>query len=333
MKISFLVTYYNQEAYVRQSLDSILAINKPSEWEILVGDDGSSDGTVSLVNEYIDKYPNNIHLYIMPRDKGQNYDSVQRASLNRLNLLEHATGDCFCTLDGDDFYYDKNFVLDAISIFERYSDVSVVSFGYSYYQNNSLGREFLLPVGADQRVDTKYYLSNLYLPAGACVYRICWDQKRIDYIKKIGYFDDNDIVINSLNYGKMFYINRSIYAYRQTGRSIYTSMSAVEQAVLNAIGYDVGIKLIDKHMHDVILYRYGGALLVIFLYRMKIKTLLGEEKFNKYIKISIKIDDSITYKVLTLDVHNAKQLITKFVTHKPKLILRMIFRFLIQGHF
>lgn len=40
MKVSFLVTYYNQKEYVQQSLDSILAIEKPCEWEIIVGDDG-----------------------------------------------------------------------------------------------------------------------------------------------------------------------------------------------------------------------------------------------------------------------------------------------------
>ena len=41
MKISFLVTYYQQAEYVRQSMESILALKKPEAWEILIGDDGS----------------------------------------------------------------------------------------------------------------------------------------------------------------------------------------------------------------------------------------------------------------------------------------------------
>ena len=53
MKISFLVTYYNQKKYVKQSMDSILAIDKPCDWEILVGDDGSTDGTDEEVKKYI----------------------------------------------------------------------------------------------------------------------------------------------------------------------------------------------------------------------------------------------------------------------------------------
>ncbi len=61
MKISFLVTYYNQAQYVKDSLDSILAINKNYDWELLVGDDGSTDETVSIVNEY-NTYEDNLNM-------------------------------------------------------------------------------------------------------------------------------------------------------------------------------------------------------------------------------------------------------------------------------
>ena len=88
MKISFLVTYYNQKEYVKQSIESILAIEKPCDWEILVGDDGSTDGTIQEVKRYIEEYPDRIKMYVMPRENGKNYDSVKRASANRLNILE-----------------------------------------------------------------------------------------------------------------------------------------------------------------------------------------------------------------------------------------------------
>ena len=72
MKVSFLVTYYNQKEYVKQSMDSILAIDKPCEWEILVGDDGSTDGTIDEINKYVKQFPDNIKLYIMPREVDMN---------------------------------------------------------------------------------------------------------------------------------------------------------------------------------------------------------------------------------------------------------------------
>lgn len=104
MKISFLVTYFNQKKYVEQSIKSILAIEKPCDWEIIVGDDGSTDGTIEEVEKFIRFYPDKIKLFIMPRELGKTYDAVKRASANRLNILEQSTGDIFCTLDGDDFF-------------------------------------------------------------------------------------------------------------------------------------------------------------------------------------------------------------------------------------
>ena len=49
MKVSFLVTYYNQQDYVEESMNSILNIKKEFDWEILVGDDGSTDGTLEKI--------------------------------------------------------------------------------------------------------------------------------------------------------------------------------------------------------------------------------------------------------------------------------------------
>src|SRR5574344_362373 len=138
MKVSFLVTYYNQAQYVKQSIESILSIQFPCDYEILIGDDGSTDGTIDLINEYIYKYPTIISLYIMPRDNTQKYNSILRASANRLNLLSHATGDFFCTLDGDDFYCDTTFISEALEIFKQYPSISVCGFNYQLLTNDTI---------------------------------------------------------------------------------------------------------------------------------------------------------------------------------------------------
>ena len=201
MKVSFLVTYYNQREYVKQSMDSILAIDKPCDWEILVGDDGSSDGTIEEVNRYVEQYPEKIKLYVMPRESEKKYDSVRRASANRLNILEKCSGDIFCTLDGDDFFCDIEFVKEAVEIFEKDQEISIIAYGFKYVTNGTYGEEFILPADvANMRVDKTMYLEKLYLHAGGCVHRKAFGKERIDYIKKLGYFDDNNIVINISRY-------------------------------------------------------------------------------------------------------------------------------------
>ena len=283
MKISFLVTYYNQKEFVKQSLDSILAVEKSCDWEILVGDDGSNDGTIDEVNRYIERYPNNIKLYVMPREDGKKYDSVKRASSNRINLLEHMTGDIFCTLDGDDYYCDTKFINDAADIFKENKDVSIIAFGYKYVTDGVYREQSTLPAGAaNKRVDKKTYLEGFYLPAGACVHRKCFNKDRIEFIRKLGYFDDNNIAVNSLNYGEMYAVNRAIYAYRQTGQSVYTSMDELEQAVLNVQGLDVDIRLSNDAIQEYIKKRYASAAILMYIWRKKIREILGEERCKKY---------------------------------------------------
>ena len=299
MKISFLVTYFNQEAYVKQSLDSILKAEKPEDWEILVGDDGSSDHTAEKVKEYIQKDPEHIRLFVMPREEGVRYDFVRRASANRLNLLRHCTGDCFCVLDGDDFYTDSQFVKDAIQIFEKHEEVSLVSFGFGYYRDGKFGEEFLLPGAMEGMVHSDEYVRKYYIHAGACVFRILWDRDRLEKIQEIGYFDDNDIVMNSLAYGRMFYVNRCIYAYRQTGDSIYTRMKLYEKAVLNVQGYDVDQKLAGPELADALLVRVASPILQMYLNRKRSRDLLGAEKYDRYVNGSRRIGDSLCYKLLS----------------------------------
>lgn len=299
MKISFLVTYYNQEAYVRQSMDSILAAEKPAEWEILCGDDGSSDGTKAVISEYVAKDPEHIRMFEMPREEGTRYDSVRRASANRLNLLEHCSGECFCTLDGDDFYTDTAFATEAVGIFEKYPEVTLAAFGYREYQDGEFGGFRGVSFSAGGILEKRKYLRDGYIHAGACVHRIGWGRERMAYLKELGYFDDNNIVLNTLNFGEAYYTARPVYAYRQTGVSVFTSMACVEKSMLNVQGMDVDLKLMDPKWRKDLMSRYANPLITVWVFRKKLRETLGEEKYRKYLDGCRNIGDSIGETLLT----------------------------------
>ena len=56
-KVAVIMSTYNGEKFIREQLDSILN-QTYKNIEIVVRDDGSKDGTVSIVKEYMQKYPN-----------------------------------------------------------------------------------------------------------------------------------------------------------------------------------------------------------------------------------------------------------------------------------
>ena len=48
---------YNQEKYIAQAIDSILMQRVDFDYEIVVGDDYSTDSTLKIINKYQENYP------------------------------------------------------------------------------------------------------------------------------------------------------------------------------------------------------------------------------------------------------------------------------------
>ena len=119
MKVSVLVTFYNQEDYVDEALQSVFDQKCDFDFEVLIGDDGSTDGTMAKLQEWKQKYPDRMEIYVMDRETGVKYNSSQRASRNRLNLLQYVKGEYFAYLDGDDFYIDDHKLQKQVEIMDQ----------------------------------------------------------------------------------------------------------------------------------------------------------------------------------------------------------------------
>ena len=59
MKVSILLATYNGEKYLKEQIESLLK-QTYKDFDIYISDDGSSDKTVEIINDYITNYPNKI---------------------------------------------------------------------------------------------------------------------------------------------------------------------------------------------------------------------------------------------------------------------------------
>lgn len=93
-KISVIMTVYNLEYYVKRAVESVMVQTFP-DFELIVINDGSDDGSAALLNELArqDSRMQVIHT----ENRG-----VARA---RNTGIEQASGEWLAFLDGDDFYY------------------------------------------------------------------------------------------------------------------------------------------------------------------------------------------------------------------------------------
>ena len=60
--LSVVIPSYNVERFLRQTLDSFLDERILKDIEVLIVDDGSSDGTAAIGKEYENTYPDSIRL-------------------------------------------------------------------------------------------------------------------------------------------------------------------------------------------------------------------------------------------------------------------------------
>mgnify|MGYP000432356601 FL=1 len=67
-KVSIMLTCYNCEECIDEAIRSVVIQKMPFNWELLIGDDGSSDNTISIIDGWIKRYPENIRLFVMERD-------------------------------------------------------------------------------------------------------------------------------------------------------------------------------------------------------------------------------------------------------------------------
>src|SRR5258706_5393715 len=70
VKISVAMITYNHEAYIEQALNSVLEQQLDFEYEIVIGDDVSTDRTRSILWDFKGKYPQRIHLLLHEKHLG-----------------------------------------------------------------------------------------------------------------------------------------------------------------------------------------------------------------------------------------------------------------------
>lgn len=93
--ISILLATYNGEKYIKKSIDSIVD-QTYTDWELLIGFNGTTDGSKEIVNQYSDS---RIKVFDYGDDKGK------AKTLNK--LIKEASGDWMAMQDDDDIWLPK----------------------------------------------------------------------------------------------------------------------------------------------------------------------------------------------------------------------------------
>lgn len=127
-KVSVIMGIYNCEVTLEEAVESILK-QTYSNWELILCDDGSGDGTYAVASRLAEKYPGKIKLLKNDRNYGLNY------TLNR--CLEAADGDFIARMDGDDLCRPERFAME-VDVLEREPEIAIVSTGMEFFDESGV---------------------------------------------------------------------------------------------------------------------------------------------------------------------------------------------------
>ncbi len=98
-----LITY-NHERFIEQAINSILDQVTDFPFELVIGEDDSSDNTRQIVRRYAAEHPERIRLHLHSRSSNISYGGKPTSRHNFANNLCSARGKYIALLDGDDYW-------------------------------------------------------------------------------------------------------------------------------------------------------------------------------------------------------------------------------------
>lgn len=210
-KLSIFVVTYNQESYIEQCLDSIVNQKVDFEYEIIIGEDCSTDNTGYLCDEFASKHPN-VKVFHHKNNIGhvKNWEFV----------LNHCTGKYIAMIEGDDFWTDTNKLQTQINFLEQNNDYVLTFHKVQLVYENITIEENLFKDLSNKDYSAEEIYKEWRILTSSVVYRS--PKISISFPKQI-YFCDIYLFLLILEYGKCRCMDINAVAYRRHEKNLSSS--------------------------------------------------------------------------------------------------------------
>lgn len=116
--VSTVIIFLDGEDFLAEAIQSVLA-QSYAAWELLLVDDGSSDGSTAIARRYADQYPEQVHYLEHPGHANMGMSASRNLG------IRHARGTYIAFLDADDVWFAHT-LKEQVTILEAYPDAAMV---------------------------------------------------------------------------------------------------------------------------------------------------------------------------------------------------------------
>ncbi|WP_075981920.1 glycosyltransferase [Bacillus massilinigeriensis] len=206
---------YNHEKYISDAIEGFLHQKTDFEYEILIGEDCSTDCTREIVEKYAKSYPNLIRVITSSRNVG--------AAENMRRLFQNSKGKYIALCEGDDYWIDMNKLQKQVDYMENNPDCTLCFHnGIVVEDKNKINDRSVIPW---MKNNEKYYFNRScqytagelallgYIPTASYLYpkHLLEDLPDWCYNAIVG---DNVIKLITSSHGYAYYMNECMSVYR-----------------------------------------------------------------------------------------------------------------------
>lgn len=225
MKASVAMFAYNHAKYIGQAIESVLAQETEFDFELVIGEDRSTDETRRIVREYKQRYPDRIRPFLNEKNLGP--------IANFKKTFEACQGRYVATLDGDDYWTYPGKLQRQVSFLDTHSD-HAVCFHSAMMVWEAAGREPAVhrPPGPKSTYNVEDLLVHDFIATSSAVVRRACLPALPDWWASVPVFDWPFFVLNALS-GRIGYIDECWSAYRQHEQGAYSALPQERQMEQN----------------------------------------------------------------------------------------------------
>ncbi|MEW6297494.1 MAG: glycosyltransferase family A protein [Thermodesulfobacteriota bacterium] len=188
-QVSVITIFFNAEAFLREAIDSVLAQTFP-DWELVLVDDGSTDGSTAIAKAYRSRYPDQVRYF-----EHAGHRNLGKSTSRNLGL-QKARGRYIAFLDADDVFLPQKLERQ-VALLEANPNAAMV-YGRTQYWYSWTGkpkdkkRDVVSQLGLRAgRLFPPPFLMTRFLQDGGMVPCLCGLLVRHEVISMLGGFEES----------------------------------------------------------------------------------------------------------------------------------------------
>ena len=161
--VSVCMTAYNHEKYIGQAIESVLMQQTDFRYELVIGEDCSTDSTRRVCRTFQEKYPDKVRLLEREKNLG--------LAGNFLATLGECRGQYLAILEGDDFWIDPFKLQKQAKFLDTHSDFAMVFTRTEFFFQDTDQPSYEMPQPGQEPYTLESLLKSNFIPTCSIMYR------------------------------------------------------------------------------------------------------------------------------------------------------------------